>query len=559
MRNFLKIFIAAIAISFLVSSCKNKGGAGSMIPSDAPMVFYANTKSLLEKYPYDEFKNEQLFKDIKADSTLPEWAKIIFNDPKTSGIDLDKGITFFFAKGTSNNFNFILEGSVKDASNFEKLNKNLDSSQSVSDEKGLKTFSIHNKAIAVWNGNNFVYVFNLNSPSIGEFENQGTDSTTMPSIPFGDLNESKSYAIKLFSLKKDSSLAKDKRFNDLITEKGDLKIWTNTEGIMNLSPTMGMMSMLKLDALTKDNRSATNISFENGSIQGTSKTYYNKELMDLFKKYKPDDIKTDELSKIPSGDITGVAAINFKPELLSEILKITGLDGMVNMGASQLGLTLDDLIGAIDGHILFSFSDLKASFNAPQNIDSKPDINFNFLFKTGIRDQAKFKKIIDAINKLNGITNSSGIYYNSNDKTFALSNHKEFANSFLDGKQNNKADWMNKISGHSGGVYININKILSSVNTPSDSIASAILQKSKAVWNDAFATANGISDNAITGSFTVTFMDKNTNSLKILNSYIDQLYQLEKIRKQKEKAGITFAPPSDSTAIDNAIPAPDGK
>lgn len=549
MRNFLKYIAVIAVISLLFSSCKSKSEAAKMVPSDAVLVTYFNTKSLLEKLPYEDVKNTELFKDAYANTKIPEWSKKFLNDPKATGIDLEKGVTFFIQKGSDDLFTFVLEGALSDAGNFEKFNKNLDSAQSPTDQKGIKSMTIKDGGVAAWNDKNFVYVFNTtdNSSQLNNWE-QHLDS--VPSIPKGDLNAAKAFALRLFSLPSDSSLAKDDRYNSLINENGDMKVWVNSEKLMSLTPSLGMLSMLKMDAIVKDSRTAYNIVFDNGKITADQKSYYGKDMLNILKKYKGDDVKAEDIAKVPSKDIVGILAFNFKPEGLKETFKLLGLDGMINMSLSQMGLSFDDIIAAIDGRMLVSFSDLKANLGGDSTGMTRSDVDFNILYKTGINDKAKFQKLLDVVNKMMGMTNASDVYYNSNDKAFALSNHKEFADNYLAGKQDNKPEWLDKITGHPAGLYVNINKILNSIQLPSDSIGSAMLQNSRAVWNDITAVGGEVKDDALVGTTTVTFMDKNTNSLKILNKYSDEMYRLG---KEKKKLNPGFQTTDSTAAIIDTV------
>src|SRR6185312_12523058 len=93
------------------------------------------------------------------------------------------------------------------------------------------------------------------------------DSTNSPNIsPANNNDELAIVCARLFSLKSDSSLEKNEKFGDLLTQKGDIHFWQNTEEIMKNNPSMGMLGMAKLDAFLKDNISTYTITFDNGKI-----------------------------------------------------------------------------------------------------------------------------------------------------------------------------------------------------------------------------------------------------------------------------------------------------
>lgn len=536
MSTISRFFALAAFISFALISCKQKSEVAKMIPANALVVGYFDTKSLLDKLPYEDVKATQMFRDAMTDSSLPSWGREFIEDPRRTGIDLDKGMTFFTARGTGENFNFVLEGSLRNAADFEKFNQSMEPSQKPEDQKGIKMMPMKNNGIVAWNDKNFVFVFST-STGQKDFENWDQDTSMIPKIPQGNLDEAKNYAGRLFSLPSDSALSNEDHFNSLMSEKGDMKFWVNNEQLFNSIPSMGMLGMLKLDALIKDSRTAYVVKFDKGEIVLDQKNYYGKEMTNLIRKYKGDAVKAEEFQKIPSNDILGAAAFNFKPEGLKEMLKLMGLDGMANMYGQQIGLTLDDLVGAIDGNILLSFSDLKVTPKSDSANFGSDNVSYNFLFKTGIRDKAKFQKLVDALNKAMGITSAAA--FEMNDKVFVASNNKSFASAYLAGKSENKADWISNVTGQQAGLYIGINKILTSITAPADSLSNAMLEKSKTVWGEVYSKGGDMENNAFTATTRVTFIDKNTNSLKILNTYFDQMYQLG---RQKKKSGFSLSP-----------------
>ena len=135
----------------------------------------------------------------------------------------------------------------------------------------------------------------------------------------------------LFSLKSDSSLAENEKFSNLLKETGDIHTWVNSEEIMKSSSALGMLGMLKLDVFFKDNISTYTVNFDNGKIDINHKGYAGKEFTDFLQKYSGESINTDMIKAIPSQNLFGVLAINFKPEGIKELIKLTGMDGMLNM------------------------------------------------------------------------------------------------------------------------------------------------------------------------------------------------------------------------------------
>jgi hypothetical protein len=374
------------------------------------------------------------------------------------------------------------------------------------------------------------------------------DSTGASSgmAPVDRSSELAAYCTKLFSLKSDSSLAKNDKFSDLLKEKGDLRFWQNTEEIMKSAPNMGMLGMLKLDVFFKDNINTFTVNFDKGKVEIEQKGYAGKELTDFMKKYKGSKINTDMIKNIPSQNVFGILAINFKPKGIQELIKLTGTDGMVNMYLQQLGFSLDDLSKANNGDLMIALSDFKMKTDSMDIKDSegntmnitgytKPDMNY--IFSMGVKDKATFQKITDAGKKMSAeMGNNPPVSFVLNDKTFAVSNSNSFATQYLAGN-NNKFDFIDKISGQPIGFFLDLHKLLSAIAATNTGNADrkAMLDQSLKIWNYVTVTGGDMKDDAFTSKTEVSFMDQNTNSLQQFNHYFDEMFQLNETRRARNK------------------------
>jgi hypothetical protein len=268
----------------LIASCGKKNEVGKMIPSDAMFVAQVNFKTLENKLSWDEIKQTGWYKKTYEDPSIPEWRKKILENPSGSGIDFDNPITFFVAKNSGNNY-FVAEGKIKDQKDFEQFNKNFEPNQSIRKAGDVNLIILKDKNIVGWNGDRFAYVMNPQTTS-SEMYNWNDSATMQPNTTPADRSaELSEVCQKLFSLKSDSSLAKNERFADLLNQSADIRVWQNNEAIIKNGASMGMLSMMKLDAFTKDNVSTYAINFEKGKIDVDQRMYASKELTDVVKKY----------------------------------------------------------------------------------------------------------------------------------------------------------------------------------------------------------------------------------------------------------------------------------
>ncbi|HWH63187.1 MAG TPA: DUF4836 family protein [Ginsengibacter sp.] len=544
MKSFFRLALFFASAAFLFSSCSKKNEVGKMIPKNAMFVMELNTKSLREKITWDDIKQTSWFREAYSDSSTKDWTKKLLDNPENSGIDLNGSLIFFVSKNSATEGDIVLEGTIKSESDFGDFNKNLDSSATIKKDGDLNMLFLKDETVVAWNDKHFVYAFDAGQAM--KFNPMNNSSFNQSNVaPLVDKSVTLAAVCKsVFSLKSDSSLAGSDKFTNLLKEKGDMRAWINTEEIMKSSSSLGMLGMLKLDVFFKDNISTYTVNFDNGKIDVSQKGYAGKEFSDFLQKYSGSGINTDMIKTIPSQNIFGVFALNFKPEGIKELIKLTGMDGMLNSQTSQLGFNLDDFVKANKGDITLAISDVtmpnisQGGGNSNMSMSYKPD--FNILFSASIGDKQSFQKLMEAGKKIGGQmgTNSdTGIAYGQNDKLFAITNHQHFLNDYLAGNANNKFDFLDKINGHPFGLYIDLHKILTLADAAKSQVHDedkTIMDASLKLWNNIFMTAGDFKDGAMTGNTEINFIDQSTNSLKQLNNYFDVIATAEKAKKAEQ-------------------------
>jgi hypothetical protein len=566
MKSFFRITLTVCAAAFLFSSCNKKNEEGKLVPKNAMFVLHLNTKSLKEKLTWDDIKQTNWYSEglkyyqLNHHATTDDMKKL-FSNPENTGIDLDGGLVFFAEKNAGTDGDVVLEGRVKSKKDFEQFNKTLDPTATTRTDGDLNMLTLKDKGVVAWNDQHFTYVFNAGSARSNFNSTDDTSGVNGNMAPLVDKSITLSAVCKnLFSLTSDSNLEKNEKFSDLLGEKGDIHVWVNTEEIMKSSSSLGMVGMLKLDVFLKDNISTYTVNFDNGKIDVKQKGYAGKEFTDFLKKYSGGNINTDMIKTIPSQNIFGVLAMNFKPDGIKELIKLTGMDGVLNMNAGRIGFNLDDFVKANKGDIMLTVTDLKlktdtfkidAGDSPNPGVYTKPDMNY--LFSVAIGDKPSFQKLIDAGKKITGQMGRSDtiVSYGQNDKVFAVSNEQHFLNDYLAGKSNNTYDFMNKFSGHPIDIFIDIHKILTvfAAEKKSNADKELIMNESLKLWNNIYITAGDMEKDAITGNTEINFIDQNTNSLKQLNHYFDEIAKVEMAKKERQKTDMKH----DSLMI----PAPD--
>ncbi|MDQ6764127.1 MAG: DUF4836 family protein [Bacteroidota bacterium] len=567
MKSLLRI-ILVFAGAILFSSCSKSNDEGKMIPKDAMFIAFLNTKSLLDKVSWDDVKQTSWYKQLYADTSMKPWVKKMLDNPDNSGIDIKAGIAFFVQKGTGNDYHIVLEGKLSDEKNFEQFNQNFAAPATVVKDGDVSMLTLKEQGVVGWSDKHFAYVSNSSSYAskyASQWDTLDNQANMAPAA--GNTAGLSAYCKGLFSIKSDSSLSKNEKFSNLLSEKGDIHGWINSEEIMHNGPALGMLGMLKLDIFFKDNISTYTVDFDNGKIDINQKAYAGKEFLDFLKKYKGGSINTNMIANIPSQNIVGILAMNYKPEAIKEFIKLLGMDGMLNNYINEMGFNIDDFVKANNGDLLLAVTDLRMksdSFNykddqgnnTSSTVYSRPDANY--LFSVGIGDRQSFQKLVEAGKKLSsgmGGSIDNKVAFNLNDKTFAIGNQQPFVNQYLGGG-NNKFDFVDKINGKPIGLYVDIQKILSTFNTDTmmikDEDARTIMTESLKIWNKVYSTGGEFDNDAMVGHTEISLVDQSTNSLKQLNHYFDEVAKVMLAKMEREKSqsnqtdSLMMPPPIDT-------------
>jgi hypothetical protein len=522
-KNLLMLFLTAL----IFSSCgKSKKTADVLIPGNAALVFHINAASLSSKLSWNEIKNSDWFKMAVKEGPEDAFAKKMLDDPENSGIDLKNDMYFFIQMHGSDAY-IVFQGKLKDAAGFETTVKKIAKHREIKKDGNL-TFASDDEGCVSWNKDRFITVFNV--PGFmgmrNRFGGRKRSEITEDSI----LN----FAKQLYSLKKSNSLGNDSRFAALMDEKGDMHFWVNAGLLMQGSMPMGFGNMFKATSLIEGNVTGYTMSFDNGKITASTRSWYNKELGAFMKKFRPGNINTDMLKRISGQNVSVVFAMNYPPEGLKEFMKLLGVDGVVNGFMGEIGLSLDDFVKANKGDLLFAVSDFSVQdktetydFGGAEPYSyttTKPDAKI--LFATSINDKTAFDKIVDIvkseISKQGNQEESDQIKYAIKDNWFVAGNAQESVDGFAAGNKTDHA-FISKISGHPMGGYIDIQKMLGGIQTKKTDNFKNVLSGSGNIWDNIVFYGGDMKDGASIGYFEINMIDKTTNSLKQFNNYISTM------------------------------------
>ncbi len=528
-KQYLASIIFFLLSALVFTSCKKGSEQGKLIPEEAAFVMVINGESMNQKLPFSEFKNGALFQEVYNDSTTDATVKTIMTDPSNTGIAIDKEIIMFVVKDDIGGYMGI-EGTVKDAAKMKSFFNTTVKDAAESDKDNVH-FVAKNNMTASWDKERFVLIMDL--PEMNNMAGMYppmSDSSQDKALTDRGFRDGTVTAGNVHKLEEKNSLAKNDSFSELMKSKGDLHFWFSGEKIQgDMIKSMGPLSMMNLSKLTDGSIASGVVNFEEGKIVMDIASYSNKELFALWKKYEGGKIDTDMMQRSPIKDVAAAFSMNYKPEVIKAFLKLTGLDGFANMGAGMTGFSVDEFVKAVGNDLFICIGDFRA--------DSTGKPLPKGFFATSIADKVAFGKILAAGKKLgSGPSVPKDIYYNANDKYFAIGNDKSVVDNFVGGKQKNSLPFLDKIKGLPVGGYINFQYIL--LNTKSlkmDSAATAMHTASVGMWDNAYFTGGNVENNSIKQHVEINLMDKKMNSLKALNNYFNTMGVIAKKNETRFK------------------------
>lgn len=528
LKNFQPLLFIFAASLVMVSCSKKSNTQGKSIPANAAVVVLVNGASISTKLPWEEVKQNELYKMLSMDTAMSSIAKSALDNPENTGIDSKKDLVFFMVKDSAGAY-IAATGTVKDAATFKTYNTATLTKGISAEKDGIQYLTDRTTSIS-WTKDKFIIVYDAPFVNqVNDFSRLMNDSTA--SQVGNNPRDVEAVAASLHKLEEKNSLAKNEKFSELVSSKADVHFWMNSEALYEGDAAMAALSMLNISKLYKDSYNTATVNFDNGQINVDSKSYSGKELTEIFKKYSGANLNKDLIQRMPAKDVAVLFAMNYKPEGLKEFIKLTGVEGLINMGTSQLGFNVDDFINSHNGEILLAVTDIKTDslFGTP---------NPNVLFSTGIGDKAAFDKIVGVAQKASAqmaLPSGPSVHFSSNGKNFALGNQKTMVEDFVNKDAKSSFAFLDKITGGPIGGYFNLQYILTSLKPTmqGDSSAIVLMDASLKMWENIIISGGQFKDGGLQQHVEINLMDKNTNSLKQLNNYLGTLGKLAKENESK--------------------------
>ena len=546
-RNLVSLLMLSVIITGIISCSRNKSGIA--IPKDASFAVHVNTNSLTSKVSWQEIQQNEWFKKLYAEETDSLTRKIL-NDPSNSGVDLQSELAFFVKKQNQGGY-MAVEGGIKDAAAFEAFATKVNLGGKVVKNGDVSVLNTSRKSLVAWTANRFVFISDAPMPSLSSRLNSSSSDVSEPfSFPTDSLQK---FAVELFDLPAKNNLINDDRFASVMKETGDIHYWVNAEQYYNSLG--GFLSLLKMNVLFEGNAYGAALNFDNGKITFKTKAFCNKELTALMEKHGGGKVSADMINRIPSKNVVAVFAFKYQPQGLLDLLKLMGVDGMVNSFLNSEGYSAAEFVKANKGDVLLSVTDFEIKGKEmtitdengnPQTIKQNDIPGAKILFATSVNDKPSFDKLFAILQKksLDLQPLSNDVHFQLNNDWFVAGNSAEQVNSFLSGGNNN-FPFTSRISGKAFGGYINIQQLLkSAAPAVPDSNSKAAMDVSINMWQDIIMTSGGQKDDAFVGEAEINLVDKSTNSLKQLNKYLDAMSKIMHPKRNQSDVQAKYTDPA---------------
>jgi hypothetical protein len=554
--------LAVVSASLFSCSNKDKSTYELMIPDDASLVLHVSGSSLNSKIGWDEISKTSWFQDM-ASHTEDSTARNLLNNPESSGLNT-KGEFYMFDRKQGTGGYAIVAGAVTDKSAFEKFCLGLHKDQKLEVKKeGSFSYITSDQGAIVWNSSHFAFAHNSENigPSRGFMGRKGFRPEGLGERKQFLPDSLKFFAMQALTPKNSHNLQGDTRFAALVKDGKDIHLWMNGQGIAS---SLSSMSPVQLSDLVEGNVSTISFNFDNGKITAHITQYYGDKMKKVLSKHTVEPLTADLINRIPATNVFGVIAWNYAPEDLREILSLSDAGQAADVALSATGFNIDDFIKANKGKVLISVSEASPAATTRPATTGKgkgamppsPVMKNmpNILFATAVADKASFENMItaiwDGVKKFGGGMGAQGdlsksklpFDYKLDNNWFAASNSPGMVDQFLAGG-NSKFPFADRFAGHTFGMYIDLQKLMLAIPRKGGSVDSTTgsgMAEALKTWQDIFAVGGDYKDGVSQYDYELNMVDKNTNSLKQLNQYFENLHKLKKSRPKLELKEVTL-------------------
>lgn len=379
---------------FFLASCRKVPDHAKYIPKNALSVVGINAGSITKKIAWPAL----LGKDVTSsfDSfVMRQGYNVRAEDLRESGIDMGSTMyVCFTASGSPMANNYKPETfAILPVENSGKwtafLQKAFPRMQPITTNSG-KAAQLDSNLVILWTDQ--VAFLTAPNRTAGSYVMM-PDSTEEWQAGTPDLPATVARLEALPKLSKEEALLKDDRFSLLAKSNRDLIAWVNYEQMMNGMGGMASAMSLMSSKLYKNMALSTTVDFKEGEAEAEMWYYMSDELKDVGRKMAGSAPPKELIARLPKEGLDGFGAFSFSTKSFKVMLEKMGMLGLINMGLTGQGLSIDDLVEAIPGNMVFAVNNYKNMGISPLDSQyarypaSVPKMDFTFAMKLGKKEK----------------------------------------------------------------------------------------------------------------------------------------------------------------------------
>lgn len=550
-----------LPVLLMMGACHRTPDHARYIPKNALMVAEVNTKELSKKIAWSLITGSKLWDRLRGRSKEDSAKQSEFiKNMQEAGVD---ELNTFYAYLKNNGANdkeacFVVLIPLKDAMKWEGFLKKTFTDATVSEVKKRKEARLSDDIYAGWTNNLLILISLQQTQQL--YSEEG-----MPSVQGEKEVLMASYLESAFNVSGDNALLTDARFAAFEKHKHDLGFWVNIDALMssygakNLGMVTGGLSLSNTMWRNSAFSAATN--FDKGRIVTDILMYSSDELKEINKQYSNQNVDQDLVSRIPNNGLDYVFAYHMSPEGTRKTLEKMGLLGLANGYLSQQGLSMEEILSAISGDMIFSMNNyiqkketvLFDSTDASSAFGSYTT-DMDVLFALKLNKKEAFQKLLNlAVNMEMLEQVSEGVYRtksmgNANDSSLILvkngfavfANKPMLAGNFISGAYTKKVPLKVKehILKHPFGMFFDYNNWAKRTagimaNNAADSL---VYEASLKTFDNFVFNGGNLDQNAFRYQMSINFINKKESSLLQLFDFGKVLQQAQEMRdKEAEK------------------------
>jgi hypothetical protein len=599
-RTISKVLLTAVTAAVMLTACSKQPEQTKHIPKAAGLVIGLNAKQLSQKLVTNGITMDKLFSTLQSADTSSQAMKA-WKDAENSGIDLTSN---FFAAFVFNNKGAMeaattaksyasVTGSLKDEAKFEAYLKQNVPNFTLKTQNDFKyIWEAKEGAIIGWSKGTVIYLRPFDANNISRSNPLGTPDTDSDyehsednvavdsaiaspasAVAVADDATEKIWAAELdhlFHLKKEESANAIDAFAEVMKQGADMTVYANPDAIYTNQ--LGTMVPANVRKLMEGCYYTGTLNFENGKVVMNGLSYIGKQMADIYQKYGKVELDMDMLTKYPSENVTGFLAYGFDFRMIGDIVKATGMDGLANMAMAKSGLTLDDVLNAFKGQLVYVASDFAInkvpSEYIPGDSTTKPTSKWVFSLKVG--DKAAFEKVMTSPMLKEMFVKEGNEYkmaqqlpdmpaLSINDKFVTAASDTELLTKYLAGTGKIKVEGglEGKMKGNALGAYVNFEKLAANIpenEVPED--GKPLMLKAKNLLKDMVVIGHTFNGKTQASEVVFNFKNQTENSLAQIINLGTEAAKYFKDKEAKENGAYD----TDSTAAStvdaaDAVPA----